>query len=89
MDGVNPDGYGATAADTIAEAAALLEAQAELQRESCQIGVIDWACADCHDKEACPSRQTFARLSNSAAALRALIGPAAQEAAGQTTNGLT
>jgi hypothetical protein len=54
-------------------AAKMLDEQAELARESCQIGKRDWACADCEGLSACPTRKRHAELVRTANELR---GPA-------------
>lgn len=51
-------------------AARLLAEEAELTKESCQIGRHDWACADCADKAICLSRKKHEELQRTAKALR-------------------
>lgn len=57
-------------------AARLLQGEAELQRESCQIQrpgaakPTDWACADCKGSTTCAARRHYVRLSRAAQELR-------------------
>lgn len=48
------------------EAARILGETAGEQRESCDIGKLHWACADCQDKATCSSRQRYEQLIASA-----------------------
>lgn len=52
-------------------AAKIIEEEAELTRQSCEVAPLDWACADCADKKACITRQRYEELTRCAKELRA------------------
>lgn len=54
----------------VLHAAQLLEEEAELTRQSCEIAPRNWACADCADKTTCSSRQRYEELARTARQLR-------------------